>query len=431
MLQNKEKVKDLILWTSVIITYLFLEWIYNQHLLEILSLKSISSNSFSNTEIFGKIIASLGINLFFLKLFKYSKKTFTIGLIVIYLLLTLLFNYLITSFSNDFRYASYYSMLYRKDVLENKDSKKLLSSDKDKKGWYHDSILMSHFIFTLEEENWKTYENDTRENVEKEVLKLKNDKEKIWKKYENVMTAKEGLSKGYESYKKGMKKYDLYRFSVFKKQARREFLKYSKGIPPDLTEQEFYEHSEIGKNYLAFPQTVIYEGIPNLDIEPILGKDIPLGMNKKNFNNYFNEKINNIANQVKPNLEDIHNHTNSENAVAVLVIPPISIGLSLFSILLNISLLIYNWLSMIPFFKNNMKLFTLIYLLTFLIGLNFVSHLPNSILYNQEWENLESSFQQKHPVLSYFWNFTFKFEPYLCSEETPEIVSIVTDALYK
>ena len=63
-------------WAGVILIYLFLEWVYNQHLLEVLSYTHITTESFQKTEVFGKVIASLGINLFLIKIFQYRFRFF-------------------------------------------------------------------------------------------------------------------------------------------------------------------------------------------------------------------------------------------------------------------------------------------------------------------------------------------------------------------
>lgn len=428
----QDKVRPLLMWTGVIITYLFVEWIYNQHLLDILLLEHISNKSFNNTEIFGKLIASFGINLFLLKIFNYTKKKFCIGLIISYIMLTFLFNYAINSFSDDFRYSSYYSMLYRQDVLKNKDKDQLLSLKTNEDNWYEKSLLMSYFVFTLNGEEWKEYEKSAKKPVSDQVKKLNNDMNKNWQQYHEVSLLKKKLDNGYAGYQKLMVKYSAYRYGSYKKRAYQAFLKATGGLEPDLTQEQFLSQVGAGKTYLKFLNKIFYEGSTQYEIKSITGKDLPLDMNKPQFIAYVNNLIETNSKQIAPDLKDIRHNILSETPVAVLIIPPISIALSLMSIILNVSLLIISWILMLPQLAKHTWLISAISSSIFIIMLCIISNINNNILDNEpNWKKMEVQASLQYPVLSYFWKFSFNLEPLVCSKNKSKIVTTITQMLYK
>ena len=422
MYRRSDGIISLLLWTGVIITYLLVEWVYNQHLLEILLRENISSEQFERTEVFGKIIASLGINLFFIKIFHYSKKIFFIGVVVSYFMLTTLFNYAINSFSDEFRYQSYYSMLYRADVIKGKDN--ILPPVPY---WYEKSLLMSYFVFTLEGKEWKSYENSVKKPVVGKLKKLEEDKPRLWLKYTEITQLKKKLDSAHSKYMQGMARYGMYKNGRYEKSARKQFLKQSGGIPPDLTYDEFYQQVPGGKTYQQFLEKVFFEGAGNID--PIYGRNIPLGLNKKEFNNYLDVHIEKIKVEMAPDLHQIRNNSQSENPVALLVIPPISIGLSLLSIILNVILLVGSWLYTIPLIQRNGKKFWIIYLLLTSMVFYFLWNREQPISSHQ-WQKMESSYLKKYPILSYGWKFTMRFEPYICPPEVSPLITKVTAVLY-
>lgn len=427
----QDKVRPLVLWTGVIITYLFVEWIYNQHLLDILLLDHISNNSFNNTEIFGKLIASFGINLFLIKIFNYTKTKFFIGIVISYILLTFLFNYAINSFSDDFRYSSYYSMLHRQDVLKNKDKDQLLSLKSNKDIWYEKSLLMSYFVFTLKEDNWKEYEKSAKDPVITQVKKLNHDMAKNWQQYHDVSLLKKKLDNGYAGYQKLMVKYSAYRYGSYKKKAYQAFMKATGGIKPDLTQEQFLNEVGAGKTYLNFLNKVFYEGSEQYEIKAITGKDIPLDMNKTQFNEYMKDLIEKNSKQIAPDLQNIRKNVLSETPVAVLIIPPISIALSLMSIILNVCLLTISWILLLARSEKSKKIITFVSPLCCIIIFFIVGYANNNVIENEpKWKKMEVQASQDYPVLSYFWKFSFNIEPIICPQQKPILINQVTTRLY-
>lgn len=431
MYLEREKINSLILWTGIIITYLFVEWIYNQHLLEVLLREKISPQAFENTEIFGKIIASFGINFFFYKLFKYSYKYFLVGIVVTYFLLTSLFTYAINSFSDEFRHSSYYSMLYRSEVLQNKDKNNLLNNSSVAYHWYEKGLLMSYFVFTLKENDWKSYEQSVKTPIEKEINKQKNDFNQMWQQYQNVSLLKKKLDKGYEGYTKLMAKYNSYRYGSYKNVALKKFLKHSGGLPPDLTQEEFFKKAPGAKIYNDFINKTFYKGSSDFLTSPIYGKDITLHLKKSEFKKYMETLLNDKLTQLAPNVNNIRVNTQSETPVAVLIIPPVSIFLSLVSIILNLFLLVVSWIIIIPAFENHSKKIIggllLIYTLGFAL---FITQNDSLLIKNQQFNSMEQKAQKDYPLLSYFWKFSLHIEPLICFKEKPVYITKLTNVLY-
>ena len=72
-------------WTFVILTYLFVEWVYNQHLLHLLQYPAITAQQFEWTEMFGKAIAAVGLNLVLAKCYRRpSILKFAVGAVFAY-----------------------------------------------------------------------------------------------------------------------------------------------------------------------------------------------------------------------------------------------------------------------------------------------------------------------------------------------------------
>ena len=424
-----QKLSFLFFWTFIVLSYIFVEWIYNQHLLSLLIITSIKPNNFYYTEIFGKIIASIGLNLIIKETFRYKGWfIFIIGTVFSYFLLSLFFTYLINSFSNEFKNDSYYSLSHRETVLLKKDDYHLLQSF-DNQEWFKKPLFMSYFI--LQKPHLKL-EKTKKEYQEPFLNKLKDfsqNKEKYWNQYKKAMNGKKSLSEGWFKYQSAMFKYNQYKKTRYSKKAYSEFKRIVK-MEPNLTENEFYQLN--GKDYLKFLNTEFFPGLELANIQPIYGKDIPTYFDQNSFYSYGEREIQNLQFKVAPKIQDMQYHSLGKDAVSLFVIPPISIGLSLFSIILNFIFLIAMWLHLFVYYttfstKKVLSFYFFIAVLFFSISYHL---LPNHLNEHPKWKEPIENFYSNNKIYEYFINFTLKFEPLLCFDKPNEVIQKTTHNLY-
>ena len=99
-------------WTLIILAYLGLEWVYNQHLLVLMTFDTITSSQLEWTETFGKGIASIGLSLVLIKFVRRPHPAvLLVSCVVVYTALTLLFSSVLRLVPDTFRHASWDEMM--------------------------------------------------------------------------------------------------------------------------------------------------------------------------------------------------------------------------------------------------------------------------------------------------------------------------------
>lgn len=423
-----KRLKFLLQWSLAISLYLVIEWFYNQHLLTLLSYPSINENQFETTEIFGKLLAAFGVNFVIKELTGYKGVLkFFIGVFVAYCGLTFMFNYFLDNAPADIRYTSYYATMHRKDVIEEKDNQKIAAVKIN--DWYTKPLLLSSFFMTFENGYWKKYEVDTQDKAKKKTDSVQLDRNKYYEKYRQAEAGRKALFDGWQSYQRAGYKYSRYKNTRYEERARKVFIE-KVGLVPDLTEAQFYKLK--GKAYNDYLETLFFEGNDEANLKPIYGKDIPQYMSKDGFNDYLDRNIKEVNVKLAPKINEIRANQNSRNALAVILIPPISLVLSFLSIVLNLFFLILLW---IDYFLRKAKVspyyaiapaFVMI-----VAGTVFYIFTPKETEYYTYWNQVETASAKDHPVLSFFWNFSLKGEKLLCPKGAPndKVVSF-TEHIY-
>lgn len=416
MVKSDPKLKFLIQWTLAVSIYLVVEWFYNQHLLELLTYPDINEDQFNVTEVFGKILAAFGINFVIKELFKYKGVIgFFIGVVLAYIGLTISFEYALYNAPKEYRYSTYYSSAFRSDVIKGKDKNNILNISDNT--WYDKSILLSLFFVTIDQNDWKKYEEDNNKSAEKYLNQIKNDKASYWEKYQRAENGKKKLEDGWYKYLLAQYKYDRYKYGRYKDVAYKKFVE-KVGLKPDLSEPLYYRAA--GKEYMDFLDKKFFDGIEKAGIEPIYGRDIPRYMGKESFYRYLDTKVNITRTAVAPKIEEIRDNKLSKNTLATIIIPPISLTLSFLSIVLNIYFLLVLWLG---YFFDKYKIKSrYFYLLSALIFISMTAYFylqPKSVSNYEYWSILEAKASEESPILSFFWDFMLKGEPILCPNESP------------
>ena len=167
-------------WTLIILAYLGLEWVYNQHLLVLMTFDTITSSQLEWTETFGKGIASIGLSLVLIKFVRRPHPAvFLVSCVVVYTALTLLFSSVLRLVPDTFRHASFYTALQRNQIAAGEDPHhrlKLTSQD----SWYVAPLLLSQLHVTLSDPQWSAWEKTFRTPVEDKAAALKNNKPAYW-----------------------------------------------------------------------------------------------------------------------------------------------------------------------------------------------------------------------------------------------------------
>lgn len=416
MLKVDHKLKFLIQWSLAVSIYLVIEWFYNQHLLQLLTYPDINEDQFNVTEVFGKILAAFGINFVIKELFKYKGIVgFLIGVVVAYIGLTMSFEYALNNAPEEYRYSSYYSSAYRSDVVNGQDKNKILQVNSD--SWYTKPILLSLFFTTIDANDWKTYEEETKKTSNKYVNQVSADKESYWVKYQRAENGRQRLQKGWNQYQLAQYKYNRYKYGRYKDIAYKKFIE-KVGLKPDMNEPMYYRAA--GKEYMDFLETKFFDGVEKAGISPIYGKDIPNYMNKAAFFNYLDTKVNMTRTAVAPKVSEIKRNRLSKNALATIIIPPISLTLSFLSIVLNAYFILVLWIGyFFEKYKVKKRYFYSLSVFLFIIMAASFYLAPKSVSSFEYWALLEASASEESPVLSFFWDFMLKGEPILCPSDLP------------
>lgn len=422
--------KNLLLSTGVVFSYLFVEWIYNQHLLVLLSYDHIKPEDFQFTEIFGKAIASFGLNLIINSLFKTFKiSRFLIGLIIGYTSLTFVFDYAVNAFSDEFRHSSYYSMIYRQDVINYNDNLEILKFTKEKT-WYEKSLIISQFVYVLKDKQWHDFEKKIKEPMNKKIDTLNKNRVQYYRDYKKFNTYYVKIIHAWGQYSGVNANYNANK-GFFKGNAKKRFIQ-KVGLPPDLTLDEFIKKS--APLYEKYSNTKLFDGNIEANISPIYAKDLPKKMNESSFNAYLDNEIKKISTQIAPDINNIRDNKQSFDTLAILVIPPISICLSLFSIIFNLLILISKWSYVIFDIKKiGYGLYSTIFVIIFSISIFTVFQSKTTLSETEPyWNSIREINYIEHPTLFTIFSVGLKLEPVLCfTHNEPVFIKNFTDYFYK
>lgn len=175
-----------------------------------------------------------------------------------------------------------------------------------------------------------------------------------------------------------------------------------------------------GKEYMDFLETKFFNGVEKAGISPIYGKDIPNYMNKSSFFNYLDAKVNTTITAVAPKVSEIRKNRLSKNALATIIMPPISLTLSFLSIVLNTYFILVLWIGyFFEKYKIEKRYFYSLSVFLFIIMAASFYLAPKSVSPFEYWALLEARASEESPVLSFFWDFMLKGEPILCPSDMP------------
>lgn len=432
---NKQQFQHLLIWTALIGCYIIVEWIFNQHLLSVMSLEDIIPKDFGKTVLIGKILLSLGLNLIIRGLYQYKQYwKFVVGFIATFIISTALYMEAVESFPPELRYASHYGSIHRKDMINLKDKEQLLAINKED-GWYVKPILLTHFLFTLDNKNWLEFQNKITEPLTREVNAFVKNKNKNFENYQKSEEARKELDSSWQTVVEAKAKYEAVRYSKAKRPARKAALdefRAKTGIEPSTTQEEFYKDNN--KDYNRALAVQIFGGYADANIAPIYIRDIPQNLDQTGFLNYIDAKAKELKGNITPSMKEIRNARKSPEIVNTFALPPIMMAMSLLSIMLNVLILAAMWVRFLGKIAkiDNQVIMPIFFALTFFfVAIGIVVQPLVTIKYSY-WNNAEESLSVKYPGWAAFWKVGLKLEPIVCiTKEEPGIASALTKALYK
>lgn len=408
--------RSLVLWSSVLLVYLFLEWVYNQHLLLLVQYPLVSASQFEWTEIFGKSLAAIGINLIIVRLYRKHKAAFfAVGVVLAYAVLSITFDRIIQSFSNDTRHSSYYTVLHRANAVRGTDDNLVLQFTHDKP-WYVRSLVLSQFYLTLNDRSWEQVEASLQPA-------LLYDPTEFWEGYKAAELLRQYVDTAWDGYQAEMR-----HFNEFKNHPKYSARAYERFIFVTQSEPNWTKNQFISAKfpvYATFLDRILFKGVPSMGIPSITGRDLPPRMDEP----LFHKKMRLVHAQMAPNSENIRSNLQSRDAIALLIIPPISIALSLMSILFNSALLMFSWMSLITqgLWKNASFMVVGI---SIVVCVAFFLTAPSIVHDSAHWRGLTQAFKVEHPYLGLAIQIPLRLEPLICFDTAPQWIGKGMRVLY-
>lgn len=310
---------------SIVFTlfYIACEIVYNLGLVEFLSSANTEVDVYERLEFFGKLLASIGLSLFVVKLIPFKKvASFFVFLPLVFFTQTFAFNFLIDNLTPQVRMKAYVGGLYRNGGL-NQVFKGELFNDKSSYG----KVLLANIGFLSNEKE--------QTGFAKSILTVEVDESVFADHYTNYKQLYEKFDNYWATYLIQNKRWSGHDSRI---QARidEKFKEKSGGFSRGLSKSDFY--SQLGQksaSYRTYMDMVIIPGNKALGLVEVKGRDIPAGMNQEQFNKFFQSKISKIKESTALTEGNVKNLPHSRQLVASVVIPPIAITLSLLSIVLN------------------------------------------------------------------------------------------------
>jgi hypothetical protein len=430
----KKQINFAIFWTALVGCYIFIEWIFNQHFLQVMSSDNIPVNSFEKTILIGKITLSIGLNLIIKGIYQYKQWwKFGAGVTAIFSLISLLYMQSVDAFPLELQYASYYGKIMKKNVVSLSDKDKILDIKDDNK-WYVKPILLSHFMFTLDNRKWFEYQNRVAEPTNREVTAFVKNKRKNFESYKKAEDARKLLDKSWNDVLAEKAKYEAVRYSKAKrpeKKAALDIFREKTGLEPSTTQEEFYKANS--KEYHRALTAQIFSGFPDGNLAPIYVKDLAQNLTEEQFYNYVENKAKEIRANLTPSMREIRDARSAPEIVKTLALPPMIISFSIISILLNILILISMWVKIFGKSYNiaNEVIIPIYFALTlFIIAIGIVIKPPLTSYYSY-WNEQEQNMTNKYPELAAFWKIGLKLESVLCiTDKPPSISNLITETIY-
>lgn len=309
---------------ALTLIYILCELIYNLGLVDFLSSKNTEITVFNRLEFFGKSLSAIGISLFLIKVLPLKSTFKKLGVFaalvpIVFLAESAIFDHLIDSLAPEKKAQAYVLGVYRNAVLNGQIASPLSEPLEVA------TIGLSSKLDT----------DQVRRQVD-EFLQAKFDTDAVSGFYGQYREMSSKLDSVYASYAIQSKRWNGYKGKM-KEKIDKEFME-TAGVPQGLNKEQFL--AAIGESSPALKQfhsTEIIPAFPKFGIAAVTGADIPFGLTEGQFTDLFKQHIAKIQDRARISGATVESLPHARELIASIYIPPLAIGLSLLSILLNLT----------------------------------------------------------------------------------------------
>ena len=270
--------------------YVICEVIYNLGLVEFLTSKNTEIGVFEHLETFGKTLSSIGLSLVIIHLIKNPRAKIIAFALLVPLFFTtedVGFDKFVQGLSPEVKVAGYYSGVYRNAVINGS-----IQDDRFKELTPYNRVMLSNVM---------ALGND-KASIQDKVAKLlyqAPDNSAVDQLYANYSNMTSAIEPYYATYAIESKRWDGYSGKA-KQLIDQEFMKRTGGLPQGLNKEQFLQAvAAKSPSFQSFQDSVIVPRNTQLGIAGTKGKDIPLGMDKDQFNTFVKGKFAEILQKSK------------------------------------------------------------------------------------------------------------------------------------
>lgn len=305
-------------WATLL--YLLLEIAYNVGLVRMLSTPGLTKSTVEGMEVVGKVMASIGITLFVSRLFPLKKVwRYTVLALITYASLGLVVDRAIDQLPESTKRAGHWLGMYRVAALEGRIADSDLVSLDPEPATVQRMALVNMALLAYADNG--DVEVATRKYLVAKVddhidyTAIEHDFDQFWKAYSYASAKLKPV-------------WDWYRSETLKQEHR----------VPTMGEfvQAVEQSNRFGRRMAEYNSTVLYQGNHEVGLPAVTAREVPLFLSKAQLRKHFHGQIEGnklvAANHFTPGTGTSQL---TRDLSASVFIPPVSMTLSLISILLN------------------------------------------------------------------------------------------------
>lgn len=320
------------------IGYVAFEATYHHALIDLLSSPDTTRSQIDAIEWVGKALAGLGITLVLSRSLRlgFLLSILTLGASIF--AVDRSFDYLLDQLSPQARVQGYWLAEHRQSVIDHDAAPPPGSESSEiatRLALAHIALLRFADLATQ-----SGIEAQTRERQERLLRDARKQVRDHWPAYARDMRK---LKDAWRKYQRASRKFERsrLRYSYF---AQKRFAQKAGGLEPGITDEQTFvrelakANSEEGLFVYTMRRTVILPAIG--EFPDVYGEDVPLHMNKATYLKHFDDIIDQRASRLIPSVATIAENPNARDADAAVFVPPLSLSLSLLSVLTNAAMLV-------------------------------------------------------------------------------------------
>lgn len=334
-------------WVGLVfsLVYIILEISFNLGLIDFINSKNTEIATFDKLETLGRLLSSVGFSLFITKLlmplFNKINKYITPAFFVLfagafYIGETVVFNKIVDNLTPQQKFYAYTFGVYRNLSLNGQVDNTIFKSENKS----YDNVVNAMFGVLASQDNiTKNVQNSTKQFF---AVEFQLDKKSLGDIYDKIQVSTLNDSIVYDYYKRYV--IESRRIENYHGPMKNKYIENftnSIGIPPSLDEASFNQAFRDKYTPKAdFKKVVIVPKNDRIHMSQLTLSDIPEGLDKEQWIGFIDNHIQSSINKASLSVANVETLPHSRNIISSVIITPIAIILSLFAIVLNISVLI-------------------------------------------------------------------------------------------